>query len=76
MSKVDSIIICHSPKGYIASLRFQDSKEDRELSATSHWMIYEQIERMFDEDGQLLDGASTHRQAGAHLRHQRHPRFG
>jgi hypothetical protein len=40
-----SIVITKHEKGYIASLRFTDSRYDIDLSSSVHYLIYEHIEK-------------------------------
>jgi hypothetical protein len=43
-NQIESIIITHGSKGDIASLRFKDSKHDKELSTVQPGYIYLMIE--------------------------------
>lgn len=76
MSKIVSVIVCRFSKGYTASLRFEDSKEDCEISANSRWFIFTQIEKLIDNDG-LRTAKRAHAlpRFGAHLRFPRRQRY-
>lgn len=77
MSKVESIVICQLPQGYTASLRFEDSRDDCDISANSRWFIFEQLDKLINEDG-LRTAKRIHvpPRFGAHLRRPRRPRPG
>lgn len=45
MTKIDSIVIVANEHGYTATMRFSDPKLDEIISAPSHWMIYEMIDK-------------------------------
>lgn len=44
-----SIVIVKNPKGFVATLRFDNPKFDRILSSSTHPGIYKAIDRYMDE---------------------------
>ena len=48
---IKSIVICqHGKLGYTASLRFEDSSRDIDISSSNHYGIYRSIDSIVERD--------------------------
>lgn len=75
MSHVTSVVVCRFPRGYVASLRFEDKTDDLDVSANSRWGMYALIEKLINEDGlRTSKGVKNPWQSGTHLRFPNKPK--
>ena len=52
---IKSIIVCkHGNLGFSASLRFDDSKNDKELSANNKYSLYKNIDYIVRQDSKRV----------------------